>query len=273
MLPAPGLRGKRRFGRAPGVTSAPPRIFDRKRRLAARRRIAMRQRREGAARFVIEDMVDDVLERLAFLRQETGKALVVGDWTAVLAAALTERGHDVTGHGIDTLDEEQPYPQAGFELVVSLGTLDTVNDLPGALIHLRNALAPGGRVIAQFLGAGSLDNLRGAMLAADGERPAARMHPMVDVRSAAALLQRAGWSDPVVDGRTLRVSYRSLDKLVSDLRDQGLGSILASPAPPVTRSGLERARAAFLEATGPDGRVVESFEILSLTGRRSLKGA
>ena len=111
------------------------------------------------------------------------------------------------------------------------------------------------------------------MMAADGERPAARMHPMVDVRSAAALLQRAGWSDPVVDGRTLRVSYRSLDKLVSDLRDQGLTSVHASPAPPLPHEGLERAREAFLEGAGPDGRVTESFEILTLTGRRSLKGA
>ncbi len=127
-------------------------------------------------------------------------------------------------------------------------------------------------MIVQFLGAGSLANLRAAMLAADGERPAARMHPMVDVRAAAQLLQRAGWSDPVVDSRTLKVSYRSLDRLVSDLRDQGLGSVLASPAPPLTRAGLERAREAFLAAAGPDGRVVEDFEILTLSGRRSLQG-
>ena len=198
---------------------------------------------------------------------------MIGDWTGALVSELAAQGHEVTRRGIDELDEEQPYPGGGFNLIVGLATLDTVNDLPGALIHLRNALVPGGRVIAQFLGAGSLANLRAAMLAADGQRPAARMHPMVDVRSAAALLQRAGWSDPVVDGRTLRVSYRSLDKLVSDLRDQGLTSVLASPAPPLTREGLERAREAFLEGAGPDGRVTESFEILTLTGRRSLKGA
>jgi SAM-dependent methyltransferase len=255
------------------VSPAPPRIFDPARRLATRRRSAARQRREGSARFVIDDMVADVIERLAFLRQEPGKALVIGEWTGGLASTLAERGHDVSGHGIATLDEEQPYPIGGFDLIISLGTLDSINDLPGALIHLHEALAPGGRVIAQFLGAGSLAHLRSAMLAADGERPAGRMHPMVDVRSAAQLLQRAGWSDPVVDGRTLRVSYRSLDRLVSDLRDQGLGSVLASPAPLVTRAGLERARRAFLEAAGPDGRVTESFEILTLTGRRSLKGA
>ena len=40
-------------------------------------------------------------------------------------------------------DEEQPYAQTGFDFIASLGTLDTLNDLPGALIHIRQALAPG----------------------------------------------------------------------------------------------------------------------------------
>lgn len=254
------------------MSSTPPRIFERRRRLAVRQRLMGRQEVEGAARFAIDDMIVDVLERLAFVRQQPGEALVIGDWTGALTPELVAQGHEVMWRDIDELDEEAPYPSGGFDLIAGLGTLDTVNDLPGALIHLRNALAPGGRVIVQFLGAGSLPNLRTAMLAADGERPAARMHPMVDVRAAAQLLQRAGWSDPVVDSRALRVSYRSLDRLVSDLRDQGLGSVLASPAPAITRSGLQRARKAFLGAAGPDGRVIETFEILTLSGRRSLAG-
>ena len=47
--------------------------------------------------------------------------------------------------------------------------------------------------------------LRAVMLAADGERPAARMHPMVDVRSGAQLLQRCGYADPVANTRGLDV--------------------------------------------------------------------
>jgi hypothetical protein len=114
--------------------------------------------------------------------------------------------------------------------------------------------------------------LRRAWLAAAGARPAARLHPMVDIRAAAALLQRAGWAEPVADSRTISVSYRSLDRLVADLRDQGLRNVLASAAPPLGKAGLERARVAFLEGAGPDGRVIESFEIITLSGRRSLRG-
>jgi SAM-dependent methyltransferase len=252
--------------------ATPPRIFDSARRHAVRRRAVARQAKPGAARFVLEDMIEDVAERLSFVRQPPGETLVIGDRTGVLVRDLIAQDHEVMWRDVDELDEELPYPMAGFDLIVSLGTLDTVNDLPGALIHIREALAPGGRAIASFVGAGSLANLRSAMLVADADRPAARLHPMVDIRAAAQLLQRAGWAEPVADCRTLRVAYRSFDRLVADLRDQGLGNVLASSAPPLGRAARERAQTAFLDAAGPDGRVVETFEILTLTGRKSLRG-
>lgn len=221
------------------------------------------QRRPDAPRYLIDDMVDDVQDRLGFVRLAPRRALVIGDWTLGLAAGLAADILDpVTG-----FDEERPLPSAGYDFIANLGTLDTVNDLPGALVHLRNALAPGGLMIASFIGAGSLPALRAAMLAADGERPAPRMHPMVDVRAGAQLLQRAGFADPVADYRTLQASFRSLDGLVSDLRAQGLTSVLARGGPPLGRAALERAREAFA-AAGENGRTVERFEILTLSGWR-----
>ena len=139
----------------------------------------------------------------------------------------------------DGFDEERPFAETGFDLVASLGTLDTVNDLPGALLHMRGALAPGGLMIASFMGAGSLPALRGAMLAADGDRPA-----------------------PVIDSRPLDVRFSSLESLLSDLRAQALGNVLADPGPPLGKAGLERAREAFPPGT------IERFEILTLSGWR-----
>jgi SAM-dependent methyltransferase len=250
------------------MAAPPPTIFSPTRRIAARRRIACLQLRVGAARFVIEDIVEDMLERLAFLRHEPKRALVIGDWTDELAGSLRRQGAEVVeAEPSAGFDEENPFPSGGFDFLGSVATLDTVNDLPGALIHIRNALAPGGRALASFVGAGSLPMLRRIMQTADGERPAARIHPMVDVRAGAQLLQRAGWADPVADNRTLKVAYRSLDRLVGDLRAQGLGNVLASHAP-LARAGLERTRAAFAAEADEQGRVVESFEILTLSGRR-----
>jgi len=252
-----------------------PTIFAPARRRAARARMAALQSRPGAAGFVLADMVEDVVERLAFLRHDPARALLIGDRNGELAQALGSaditRADAVPGPGEIALDEEVPFPVHGFDLIASLSAIDTVNDLPGALIHIRRALAPGGLAIVSFVAAGSLPALRAAMLAADGERPAARLHPAVDVSAGARLLQRAGFVDPVADSRTISVAYRSLDRLVADLREQGLGNVLANPATPLGKAARERARAAFL-AQGQDGRVVERFELVTLSGRAGRSG-
>ena len=239
----------------------PPVIFAPARRLAVRRRMLQAQLGANAAHYLRDDMVDDVIERIAFLRHTPRRVLSIGDLGAI-AAALASPECVVTSLDPAQFDQEAPFPLTGFDLVVSLGTLDTANDLPGALIHLRNALNPGGLVLASFVGAGSLPHLRAAMLAADDERPAPRLHPAVDVRGGGQLLQRAGWSDPVVDSRSLPVRFSNLASLVADLRAQGLSNCLARSGPPLTRAQLAIANQSFGSA------IVDTFEILTLTGWR-----
>jgi len=247
---------------------APPRIFSPQRRKAARRRIVALQQMPDAPRYVLDDMIEDVIERLAFLRVQPSRAMIVGDYTGTLGRHLRSGGAEVAeaepGSG---LDEEQPWAAGSQDFIASLGTLDTVNDLPGALIHMRSALAPGGLMIASFMAAGSLPALRAAMLAADAERPAARIHPMVDVRAGGQLLQRTGFADPVIDQRPLDVAFRSFDRLIADLRAQGMSNVLADPGPPLGKAAMARAREAFT-VQGEDGRTVERFEILTLSGWR-----
>lgn len=252
--------------------SAPviPVIFNPARSVLRLRRARQRQTQAGAGRFLADDMIEDTLERLAFLRHQPARALVLGDFTGQLGPLLHSGGTEVFSPA--AIDLEAPHPETGFALITVIGLLDAVNDLPGALIHLRNALAPGGLVIAHFVGGQSLPALRAAMMAAEPDRPAARIHPLVDPRAAPGLLQRAVWKDPVVDTHTLTVRYPGLDRLVADLRDQGLGNALAKPAAPLGKAALARARAAFAARAEPDGKVSESFEIITLTGRRSLAG-
>jgi SAM-dependent methyltransferase len=250
----------------PGI----PTIFASRRREARLARAQGRARQEDAARFLADDWIEDTLERLAFLRHAPTRALVLGDWTGDLVRNLAGTGAEVVVP--EAFDLERPFPVSGFDLIVVAGLLDAVNDLPGALIHLRNALAPGGLVIVHFIGGQSLPALRAAMLAAEPDRPAARIHPLVDPRAAPGLLQRAGWKDPVVDTHLLTVRYSLLGRLVDDLRDQGLGNALAKPAAPLGKAALARARAAFATRADEGGKTPETFEILTLTGRRSIAG-
>ena len=239
-----------------------PFIFDPVRRAFRATRAHFRQARPEAASWLPEAMAEDSLERLAFLRFEGDKALVTGAGRdAFIAGYRSPR--DIAS--ITAIDFEVPIARARFDLIVSLGELDSINDLPGAFIHLRHALAPGGLLLAAMIGAGSLPKLRQALLDADGERPAARIHPQIDSRAATGLLQRAGFGRQVVDQHRLTVRYGSLDTLVADRRDQGLTSVLADRAPALSRAALERARAAFAAQADEDGKVSEHFEILTLT--------
>jgi SAM-dependent methyltransferase len=203
-------------------------------------------------------MAEDVVERLGFLRWEGKTALISGLGGEAVAAAL---GRAATG----PLDLAQPIAGGPYDLIVSLGELDTVNDLPGALILLRQALAPGGLLLAAMVGAGSVPKLRQAMLSADGERPAARIHPQVDHRAASALLQRAGFMRQVVDHHALHVRFGALQTLMNDMHDQGLGSVLADRSPTLGKVGLDRAATGLAEQADPDGKTSERFEIVTLT--------
>lgn len=242
-----------------------PQIFSPHRRRARWRRALAEQRRDGAADFVFQSMAEDLQERLAFMNLRPDTALLSGDPTGLARAALAAQTETI--RTIDPLEhDEEAAIDGAFDLIVSLGALDTVNDVPGALIHLRNALAPDGIAMVSFVGAGSLTNLRRALLAAEPDRPAARMHPMIDVQAGSALMQRAGFGRQVADGYPLRVRYGALDRLAEDLRSQALTNVLAAAPPPLSRTALQRAREAFLETADADGRVTETFEIVTLTG-------
>lgn len=228
--------------------------------------------------FLLDQMCEDIEERLAFLGHYPRNMLVEGfDGGGILLPSNPPpewRGTTLQSTNWRDFDEplDLDRDRGPFEFVVSINSLDTVNDLPGALIQMNRLLVPGGLAIATFVGGNSLMKLRRAMLEAEPARPAARMHPLIDPRSCPELMQRADWQDAVVDTFALTVRYGSLDRLVQDLREQALGKVLASPTPPLTRAAADRARAAFLTQADEDGRVSETFEILTLTGRRSLRG-
>ncbi|WP_299192529.1 methyltransferase domain-containing protein [uncultured Erythrobacter sp.] len=245
-----------------------PRIFDRRQAAAKWSRAHDRQRLHGGATYLADTMAADILERLDFMRFEADRVLVVGDAAGKLTKPLVDRGASGNIGRLGQFDEEKPGTPASFDLVVHLLGLGMVNDLPGALIHARNVLADGGLFFAAFPGAGSMPVLRQLALEADGERPAARMHPLVDNRAGTALLERAGFARQVVDSYPIRVRYPSLERMIGDLRDHGLTSSLTSAAPPLTRAGWSKAEALFDSLREEDGKVVETFEVLTLTGWR-----
>lgn len=222
-------------------------------------------------------MAQDILDRLGDVTRAFSNALVIGCPDRRLPDALLALGCAVTcadpgaiwarqAGGDQIREEALPYQAGSFDLILCCGTLDAVNDLPGALIGMNRLLTPDGLLLTAFIGAGSLPKLRAALLAADGDRPAQRLHPQVDVRALGDLLARAGFTMPVADSETLDVRYASLFGLLADLRGMGAAQCLASPPPPLTREALARAADRFAQEADSDGRVTERFVILHGSG-------
>jgi SAM-dependent methyltransferase len=219
-----------------------------------------------------------LIERLTWVKREFAEALNIGASDDYLAAKLEMQGLKVTScdsgpafgraAGVQCDEDRLPFADESFDLVTSVGVLDSVNDLPGALTLIRRVLRPDGLFLGAFAGAGSLPRLRSAMLAADVAEgaAAARIHPQIDVRAAGDLLSRAGFALPVVDCDSFTVRFSSLFALVADLRGMAATNVLAERSlRPIGRAGLAAAIADFAAAADPDGKTSESFQILYLT--------
>jgi len=247
-----------------------PEIFD---------RAARRHRRDRAAPgyaahdFLRAAMIEGIGDRLASVTRAFRDVLDLGCFdgsfmpppgaavTRVDAGGVFARG----AGGIQADEDRLPVEPASFDLVVSAGVLDSVNDVPGALAQIRRALRPDGLFLGAFVGGQSIGQARAAFRDAERERPAARFHPMIDVPSAGDLLVRAGFALPVADSETLTVRYADLFGLIRDVRGMAASNVLRDRVP-LTRGALMTAAQAFAGRADPDGRVAERFDLIFLTG-------
>lgn len=247
-----------------------PEIFDR----AVRRRRRDRAALEYPAHdFVRRAMIEGVEDRLASVSRQFTEMLDLGAHLGELRVAPGMRvaRFDAGYHfarssgGVQGDEDRLPFADGAFDLIVSAGVLDTVNDIPGALALARRALRPDGLFLAAFLGAGSLATLRGVLRDAEIDMPVARLHPQIDVRAGGDLLMRAGFALPVADAERLTVRYGDLFGLLRDLRGMASSNMMALRHA-LRRDTLARAAASFAARADPDGRTREYFDIVYLTG-------
>lgn len=245
-------------------------LFDMELRALRRDRAA----RNGTELFLFERVFEDCLERLALLNRRFERALLIGcpvaSWRRRLGAFADDVDCLDPGHlfaaaagGDAVVEDSWTGPPQAYQLVLAIGTLDTVNDLPLALGLVRVAMRADGLFMGAISGGETLPELRAAMRAADRVSGAAvpHAHPRIEPAALSPLLTAAGFIRPVVDVERIDVSYPSLGKLVGDLRAMGATNILTGRGTPLTRLQRDAAALAFAEA-GEDGRTTETFELL-----------
>lgn len=263
-------------------------------------RRAVRRNRDRAARrfdtdrnpdFLHDEVADRLLERLDEIARSFSDAMDLGcrrgriarqllsrpgvervvqaDMAPGMARAAHERNRFVATVAAD--EERLPFRPGSFDLITANLALHWVNDLPGALIQIRNSLSADGLFLGTLFGGGTLQELRDVLLEAEIETTGGagpRVSPFTDVRDAGGLLQRAGFALPMVDRDTVTVTYEHALSLMYDLRLMGEAHAMTERRKTFTRrETLLAANDLFLRRHADKaGRLVTRFEILYLTG-------
>ena len=269
------------------MTAAPANLFDRSLLRARRWRVA-----GGFSdySFLKWEVADRLADRLLDFQRDFPVGLEIGGHDGLLARSLETRDDGTDPVGVLftadicqsmvarapgprlVADEELlPFAPHSLSLITSIFGLHAVNDLPGVLIQARRALKADGLFLAAMPGGDTLIELRTTLGEAELELEGGvspRISPMVDLRDAGSLLQRAGFALPVTDVDRIVVDYGDPLKLLRDLRGMGEANLLtARRRTPLRRATLARAMETYRDRFGgPDGRVPATFEILFLTG-------
>lgn len=234
-------------------------IFDRS-TLDQRRRRALRT---GPRLFLGERIIQDLAERLAFVRRRFGRALLIGAPDDALADPLAGIADQLVLAPL--LDDLADFPEGSFDLILLLGQLEIAEEVPAILHVVRSRLAPDALFAGAFPGNESLPALRSAMLAADrasGPGVTPRVHPRIEASALAPLLQQAGFVMPVVDIDRVRLRYRAFADLVADLRGMGATNVLAGRSRrPLGRAALNAADREF-KALGDGSATIETVELI-----------
>jgi SAM-dependent methyltransferase len=255
-------------------------IFDRQRIRANRDRAA---RQPGQHGFLHDWAARNLVSRLDDIKRDFPLALLIGAQGAEVFQVHEKIGRLITmdlsagllqkqsGLLLQGDEEALPFAPEVFNLVASPLVLHNTNDLPGALLQIRQCLKPDGLFLAAMLGGETLHELRGVMMEAETNRRGGispRIAPFADKPQAGALLQRAGFNLPVIDSEIVTVTYDNAFSLMHDLRLMGEGNAI------IRRDKTFAGRALFMEAADlyqnrfaePDGRIRASFEIIFMIG-------
>ncbi|KAI0677636.1 S-adenosyl-L-methionine-dependent methyltransferase [Trametes maxima] len=273
----------------------PFQVFDRNAKRIQKDRSAVR---EGGSRsrtvdYVRDEIADRLVERFQDIKRKFNTVLDLGsgpghfskllDPETTQKAILLDSSEKLLLRDPDSefeveverinADEEtllQTIPPNSQEAIVSCLSLHWVNDLPGVLVQIREALKPDGVFLGALFGGDTLFELRTSLQLAEVEREGGispHVSPMTDSRDMSNLLGRAGFTLLTVDVDEVKVAYPSMWELMEDLQDMGESNAVVGRRHIIHRDTLAAASAIYKELHGnEDGTVPATFQVIYVIG-------
>ncbi|KAK7470257.1 hypothetical protein VKT23_001691 [Stygiomarasmius scandens] len=273
----------------------PYQIFDRNTKISQKDRAATKTNGESSRTvdYVRDEVADRMMERLEDIKRKFSTIVDLGSgaghFTKLLDPETTKKSIMIDSSA-KTLhrdpdsefevhvervhaDEEnllQFLESNSQEAIVSCLSLHWINDLPGILVQIREALKPDGLFLGAMFGGETLFELRTSLQLAEIDREGGispHISPMTETQDVSNLLGRAGFTLLTVDVDEVKVAYPSMWELMDDLRDMGESNAILGRRQFIHRDTLAAASAIYKELHGnEDGTVPATFQVIFMIG-------
>ena len=166
-------------------------------------------------------------------------------------------------------EENLPFHENSFDLILSDLMLHTSNNLKTSLEKIYTLLKPDGLMLCSMFGSETLRELKSCLLSAEEqfkEKVYPRINPFADIRTAGDILQSSGFKLCVVDDTTLRVTTKDTYQLVKLIRSMGENNYINIEKPNISKNIWNKTSELMKDMTPEEDYVMSTFEILTLTG-------
>ncbi|TRM67864.1 S-adenosyl-L-methionine-dependent methyltransferase [Schizophyllum amplum] len=250
-------------------------------------------KRSATVDYVRDEVADRLMERFSDIKREYESVLDIGSgpghFSKLLEAPKVKKSvmlessvktlHRDPDHAFQIpierihADEEcllEHIPRNSQEAVVSCLSMHWINDLPGVLVQIKEALKPDGLFLGAMLGGETLYELRTSLQLAEVEREGGispHISPMTGTQDVSNLMGRAGFTMLTVDTDEVKVAYPSMWELLEDLQFMGESSALVGRRPYIHRDTLTAASAIYKALHGnEDGSIPATFQVVYMIG-------
>ncbi len=228
-------------------------LFDRK-------ILQMAQRRVSGRSFMHQEVLERIKENLSLLERDFKNILTIESGNFFI------NGEKKVGD-----DEFLPFEPQSFDLIISNLNFHFLNQIPQFLLQIKEILKPQGVFIAAFFGEENLHELRRVLYEVENKIYGAispRVAPTIDVKTAAALLQKAGFVNPLSSVERITIEYQNPLNLLYDLKAMGQGNFLVKRSKKfITKKFLDELKETYVRLYGTnDGKVAASFDVVTIMG-------
>lgn len=217
--------------------------------------------------FLFHEVANRIAENVEALNREFETILEINPRDGHLSSLVKAQKKEIIA------DEEALFfeKENSFDLILSNLNFHFINEIPQFLLQVKNVLKPKGVFIASFFGEENLRELADVLFKTENEiygGISPRMPPTIDVKTAAHLLAKAGFQNPISDFEKIEVNYKNPLNLLKDLKMMGQDNVMNKRSRKFfTKSFLQKLCENYQKFyQNSTLEIPASFEIITITG-------